>query len=79
MIIERMATDYILRRWKEKPNRPRRTYTAIGWLANGENPLLPLTREEVRDYKAFLKKRCPKPYAAIFPEESDPPQNNEPN
>ena len=70
MFVDLMAADYILRKWKEMPNRPRRTYDMISNWREGPDAGKPLTARDVSYYKELLKRNMPTRFAELFPEES---------
>lgn len=60
VFIETLTIDYILRRWKENPELPKKDYTWISWWRVGkpENNLPP-TVDEVQKYFERLKELNP--------------------
>jgi hypothetical protein len=72
VFIEVIMYDYVLRRWREDPKAPKRSYERVAsWQdASPENDQ-PLTQQEVEAMKAWMKDHAPTSYWRIFSEERE--------
>jgi hypothetical protein len=72
MLVEVMMYDYVLRRWREDPKAPKRSYEAMAsWQGARPENDQPLTLQEVESMKAWMKKHAPTSYFRLFPEERE--------
>ncbi len=70
MLMELMCTAWILQRWRENPQTPKRGYTFVyRWQDGSPENELPLTADEVARYKAWMRENALLSYYSIFPEE----------
>jgi hypothetical protein len=71
MLAEVMMLDYILRRWREQPDLPKKAYAPIAaWQDGSAANELPLS-EEIARKKARMRQIAPATFYRLFPEERE--------
>ena len=67
-----MMLDYILRRWREHPDLPKKAYAGIAaWQDGSAANELPLSEEELARKKARMRQIAPTTFYRLFPEERE--------
>ena len=70
MFVEVMFHGFVLRKWRQNPQTPKREYGFVSaWRDGSPENDLPLSAEEVARDKGWMREKAPLSFLSIFPEE----------